>query len=132
MKATIIFMSCILLLLLVFEKSGAFVTVSYQAIEGGIKVDKTRWEWHPERIFPYLHTFFQKKSGPLSKKQALPSKKIRNKGAKQEKPPYRLSLKNGAVLKGNVLREDEEGVLFQLEDGEIYFQRTEISSLEKE
>ena len=60
MKGLIIIISCVLLVFLILEKSGALVTVSYKTREGVIQVEHTRWEWHPEKIAPYLKGLYKK------------------------------------------------------------------------
>ena len=126
MKGLVIVISCVILVFLALDKSGAFRITTYTVTEGTLKIDKTRFEWHPEKLTVYLKTFSKKWREPLLKEESN-SQKVK----KTEKPiPSRLILKNGVVLKGYVIQKSEQGVLFQSEGGEVFFNRNEIASLE--
>ena len=56
----ILFISILLLALLVLEKSGALYTSSGIVKEGAIQVEKTKVEWHPEKIPGYLKNLYRK------------------------------------------------------------------------
>ena len=126
MKSFIAILSCIILMFIVFEKSGAFVVGSRTVREGAIKVEKTSWEWHPEKIGPYLTVCYNKWVGRFFKTTVSPIKKVKN----FQKLTHRLVLKNGTAILGHVVRKDESGILFRSEGGEIYFGHDEIISIE--
>ena len=69
MKGLVIFISILLLSLLILEKSGALHAGSYTVVEGTIRVEKTRVEWHPEKISPYLKTLYRKWTGRFFRKE---------------------------------------------------------------
>ena len=127
MRTVIVVASCIILLFFLLEKSGALLAVHYTVLEGPIKIAKTRWEWHPEKLTSFLKRLPQKWHNRFLKKGTSITAK-----AKPQKPTHRLVLKNGTLLRGNVVLNSEKGVLFYSEGGEVFFDRDEISSLETE
>lgn len=68
MKAIILWISLILLVYAVLEKSGTLRLLPVKTKEGTIEVEKTRLEWHPERLVPYLKQLYQKGCAPVLKK----------------------------------------------------------------
>ena len=128
MKGFIFILSCILLLFLVVEQSGTFSVGKKMVMDGTIKVERTSWEWHPEKFVPYVNAVCMKWVGKFFK----PMKHAGRKNRKELKPKYRLYLKNGSMIPGTVIREDAKGLLFRSQEGEIFFSRSEILSLEKE
>ncbi len=132
MKSLVAFISLILLVLFVFEKSGALTSVSYTVREGVIKVQRTRLEWHPEKLMPFFrNTVATLKITYLR----LTQKKTRGESEKKGKlhgPQQILVLTNGGILRGHVARETEEGIFFETEDGELFFRKDEIGSLKGE
>ncbi len=128
MKSFIVILSCIILVFIVLEKSGAFVVGSAMTKNGVIKVEKTTWEWHPEKIEPYLKESYYQWVGRFFKTTVSPLKKAKH----LEKPTHRLVLQNGTVILGSVVRKDANGVLFRSEGGEVFFNHTEILSIETE
>jgi len=129
MKGLVIFISIVLLILLVLEKSGALITSTYTEREGVINVEKTRLGWHPEKLSPYFNTISQKTKKLL---RLLLGKKNSHKEKKKEKVKeldQQLILKNGAVLTGKVIEKSEKGILFKTAEGQIFFRSDEIASL---
>ena len=126
MRGFIVILTCIILACLVIQQSGAFVVGSRTVMEGAVKVEKTSWQWHPEKIVPYLSGLYDKGVGYFLK-ATVP---VPGKSKESQKPTYRLVLKNGAIILGNVVREDQKGVLFRSEKGETFFRHEEIRSLE--
>ena len=126
MKSFVIILSCIILAFILLDKSGAFVVGSKVVRNGTVKVEKTSWEWRPEKIGPYLKAFYSK----WVKRFLKPTVSVSTKAKKIHKPIDRLILKNGTVLLGNVVRNDEKGVLFRSEEGDIFFGHDEILSIE--
>lgn len=122
MRGLLIFISCVLLLYFVVEKSGVIRLVPYAAKEGPLQVEKTRLEWHPEKLSLFWKELFQKRRAFSPKKTST---------SKKEKPTHRLHLKNGAVLTGNIVEQNQEGIVFRSEGVDIFFHKNEISSLEK-
>lgn len=127
MKGFLVILSCIILVFIVLERSGAFFVGSKMALEGGVKVEKTIWEWHPEKVGPYLKSVSDKWLGPFFK----PAPTAPQKKRKIQKATHRLLLKNGTAISGGVVRQDQQGILFRSEEGEIFFHRDEILSVEE-
>ena len=127
MKSFIIILSCIILLVILFDKSGAFLVGSKIVRDGAVNIEKTSWEWHPEKIGPYLEVFYSKWANRFFKPVVSVSTK---KAKKTHKPVDRLILKNGTALLGNVIRKDENGILFRSDEGDIFFGHDEILSIE--
>ncbi len=127
MKGFLVILSCIILVFIVLEKSGAFFVGSKTALEGAVKVEKTSWEWHPEKVGPYLKSVSDKWLGRFSK----PTPAVPQKKRKIQKPTHRLLLKNGTTISGGVVRQDNQGILFRSEEGEIFFHHDEILSIEE-
>jgi len=132
MRGLIIVISCIILVFVVLDKSGAFRVTSYTVTERTLKVEKTRFEWHPEKLTFYFKTFSKKWRERFFKKgSSSPEvRKVKKKG--ERAAPSRLVLKSGAILKGRVIQKNKEGVLFESEGGEVFFSRDEIVLLETE
>ena len=127
MKSFILILSCIILVVILFDKSGAFIVGSKNVRDGAVNVEKTSWEWHPEKIGPYLKVLYSKWANRFFKPTVSVSTK---KPKKTHTPLDRLILKNGTVLLGNVIRKDENGILFRSEEGDIFFGHDEILSIE--
>ena len=129
MKGLVIFISFVLLILLVLEKSGALITSTYTEREGIINVEKTRLEWHPEKLSPYFNTLPQKTKKILRFLLGKKSSHKEKKKVKAKEWDQQLVLKNGAVLAGKVVEKNEKGILFQTAEGQIFFRSDEITSL---
>ena len=130
MRGLIIFISAVLLVSLVIGKSGVIRVVPYTAMEGPLKVEKTRIEWHFEKLnFVKALTQRRSKFSPAKAKSLFPQ--IKKKKKPTRKLTHRLVLTNGAILEGSVVQTNAKGVLFGIEDGEIFFRHDEITSLEE-
>ncbi len=132
MRGLVVLISSILLLFFLLDKSGAFRMVPYNVREGTYTVEKTRPEWHPERIQPYLkRLYLEWVEQPIQKGIAFFNKDTPF-GKTSGKTSHRLVLKDGLVLKGQLISRDEKGILFESDGGRIFFEHDEIISLEKE
>ncbi|MBI4436908.1 MAG: hypothetical protein HY590_05835 [Candidatus Omnitrophica bacterium] len=129
MKLLVIFVSVVLLVLLVLERSEVLTTSTYTEREGIIQVEKTRLEWHPEKLSPYLKKLPQKAKKVLRLMLGIKSAPKEKKKAKVKGPAQQLILKNGAMLTGKVVEKNDKGILFQTEEGQIFFRSDEIASL---
>ncbi|MFH1857725.1 MAG: hypothetical protein ABH845_02310, partial [Candidatus Omnitrophota bacterium] len=103
--------------------------VSYATTEGGVNLEKTRLEWHPENLKNFISSPFKKEDADQKKAGSPAKPKLIKK--KTPPPTHRLTLKNRSVLQGRVIRQDDAGILLGLEEGEIFFNRNEVASLEE-
>ena len=89
-----------------------------------------RYEWHPERVTPFLKTFpakvrsaFREKMGRLHKGAAVRKEKPED-GLQTGYQPIRL--KNGSEIYGRIVEEKEGVVRVEVEGGTVSFKKDEI------
>ena len=115
----------------VLQASEAVDVIYYTEKAAGIvPVQKMRYEWHPERITPFLKTLPRKTSSSFRKSierfhrrsavQGEESKRISPAGFRP------LRLKNGSEVYGRILEEREGVVWVEVEGGKVSFKKEEI------
>ena len=125
MRGILIFLSSLFLIFWILEKSGTLAMVPYTTREGTIQVQKSRIEWHPEKIPLFFQKLFPKTGSGLSRTRSEGSSKTK----KAKGPFQKLILKNGALLQGKVTQKTDEGIVFETEEGKIFFRQDEVASL---
>ena len=126
----------ILLVLSLFwslQTSKTIETISYTERMGGIvPVQKSRFEWHPERFLPFIkklpekaHLSFKGGIGRYKRQRAVSPDRSAVSPAKNFAP---IRLKNGPEILGRIVEEQDGLVWVEMEGGRIAFKKEEIVS----
>ena len=97
---------------------------------GIVPVQKMRYEWHPERITPFLKTLPRKTSASFRKSM----ERFRSHAVVQKEESTRVSspgfrpirLKNGSQIYGRIQEEKNGVVWIEVEGGKLSFKKEEI------
>ena len=131
MKTLFLIATLSLILVWLLQASETFDAISYTEKAAGIvPVHKIRYEWHFERLTPFLRALPRKATNSL-KKTLL---RLRRKSVAKGGPPesaspenfHRIRLKNGSEVLGRIVEEKGGLVWIEIEGGKIAFKREEV------
>ena len=131
MKTIFFIVTFILLLFWILQASKTFETVYYtERVSGVVPVQKNRFEWHPERLMPFVKKYPENIQRSL--KKGLDH--LRQRGASSQnqtavapsKDFVTIRLKNGTEIMGRIVEEKGGVVWVEIEGGKIAFKKDEV------
>ena len=115
----------------VLQASKAVDVLHYTERAGGVvPVQKMRYEWHPERVSPFLKTvprrmrlFFRERLQRFHKHSVVQRERVGNSPEGYYQP---IRLKNGSRIYGRIVEEKEGVVWLEVEGGKVSLKKEEI------